>query len=113
MKIRINGISALGYFGHHNWERLIAQRLIIDLELEVDDCVNDELASSVDYMAVSQYVIKFIEKNAYNLIETYAIKISNMLMEKFPVLSIHIVIAKPGAVSVADSVSVSYFSRKD
>jgi len=111
MKISVNGINALGQFGHHEWERLIEQRMIIDLELEVADCGNDELASSVDYMEVSQSVVQFVKMNAYNLIETYAIKISNMLMEKFPALSVHIVIKKPGAVSVADSVSVSYFCR--
>ncbi len=113
MKICINGICALGQFGHHEWERLISQRLIIDLKLEVKDCLNDELASSVDYMEVSQSVVNFVENNAYNLIETYAVKISKMVMEKFPALSVRIDITKPGAVSIADSVSVSYLCSKD
>ncbi|WP_196298143.1 dihydroneopterin aldolase [Vibrio campbellii] len=113
MKIHINSISALGKFGHYDWERLIAQRLIIDLTLEVQVPVNDALTSSLDYMVISQCVIEFVERNSYNLIETYAVKISNMLLDQFNILSVDITVAKPGAVSVVDRVSVSYFNCKE
>ncbi len=113
LKIHINSISALGKFGHYDWERLIAQRLIIDLTLEVQVPVNDALTSSLDYMVISQCVIEFVERNSYNLIETYAVKISNMLLDQFNILSVDITVAKPGAVSVVDRVSVSYFNCKE
>ena len=95
--------------GVFDWEREIKQKLVFDLELGTDirtAAATDELGDTLDYKAISHAVHDMVEASAYQLVETVAEKVAQMILNKFPVKWLSLTLNKPGAVSVAQSVGV-------
>nr|WP_196139668.1 dihydroneopterin aldolase [Aliikangiella sp. G2MR2-5] len=95
--------------GVFDWEREIKQRLVFDLELGTDisaSAKTDELEDTLDYKAISHAVYDFVEQSSYQLVETVAEKVADLILEQFPVRWLKLTLDKPGAVSIAKSVGV-------
>jgi dihydroneopterin aldolase len=115
--ISIKGISAIGYHGVFPEERRDGQIFSVDLELRLDLVIpgaSDDVTTTVDYSAVAALVAAEIAGEPVNLIEKLATRISNSLLEKFPLIdSIHVTVHKPDApvgITTSDiSVSIERF----
>lgn len=95
--------------GVFDWEREIKQKLVFDLELGTDICRSaqtDSLDDTLDYKAISHAVYDFVEKSEYQLVETVAEKVADLILTNFPVKWLKLTLDKPGAVSIAKSVGV-------
>lgn len=95
--------------GVFDWEREIKQKLVFDLELATDirqASKTDDLSDTLDYKAISHAVHDFVEESSYQLVETLAEKVAELVLENFPVKWVSLTLNKPGAVSVAKSVGV-------
>ncbi|WP_444997218.1 dihydroneopterin aldolase [Aliikangiella sp. IMCC44359] len=95
--------------GVFDWEREIKQKLIFNIELGTDiakAAMTDELEDTLDYKAISHAVYDMVEKSQYQLVETVAEKVAEMILKDFPVKWLSLTLDKPGAVSVAQSVGV-------
>ncbi|MCW8876759.1 MAG: dihydroneopterin aldolase [Kangiellaceae bacterium] len=95
--------------GVFDWEREIKQKLVFDLELGTDigkSAETDALEDTLDYKAISHAVYDFVEKSEYQLVETVAEKVADLILTQFPVRWLSLTLNKPGAVSVAQSVGV-------
>lgn len=95
--------------GVFDWEREIKQKLVFDLELGTDirkSAATDALEDTLDYKAISHAVYDFVEKSEYQLVETVAEKVADLILTQFPVRWLSLTLNKPGAVSVAQSVGV-------
>ena len=95
--------------GVYDWERSIRQRLVIDLELFVDQrraAETDDLQFALDYFAVSEAVKTLVTDSSYQLIERLAEAIAQMIHAEFKVLKLVVTVHKPGAVPDAKSVGV-------
>ena len=95
--------------GVFDWEREIKQKLVFDLELGTDikkAAKTDELGDTLDYKAISHAVHDMVEQSEYQLVETVAEKVAEMILRDFPVQWLSLTLNKPGAVSVAESVGV-------
>jgi 7,8-dihydroneopterin aldolase/epimerase/oxygenase len=95
--------------GVFDWERDIKQKLVFDLELGTDirqAAATDQLADTLDYKAISHAVYDMVEQSAFQLVETVAEKVAEMILADFPVKWLSLTLHKPGAVSVAQSVGV-------
>jgi len=95
--------------GVFDWEREIKQKLIFDFELGTDikrAAQTDALADTLDYKAISHAVFEFVEKSEYQLVETLAEKVAELILKNFPVQWLSLELNKPGAVSIAQSVGV-------
>lgn len=106
-KFIIKNLKTRCIIGDYTWERKRAQRLILDLEVEGDfskSVALDKLSPKLfDYNKLTREVLKFVEKSSYQLIETLAEKIAELSLKNFPIKTITVRIAKPGAIKAADA----------
>ena len=95
--------------GVYDWERRIRQTVVLDLELASDNrraAASDSIADAVDYAAISARLLSFIEGSEFQLIETLAEQLANIVLEEFAVPWLRLRLAKPGAVARARDVGV-------
>ena len=95
--------------GIFDWERKIKQIVSLDLEMQSDVAVaarTDSIEEALDYKAVSKRLIAFIEKSEFQLIETMAEQIAEIVMKEFDVPWLRLRLSKPGAVRGSKDVGV-------
>jgi len=96
--------------GLYEWEQQLPRKLVIGLELGVDNqraAASDAMEDSVDYGAVCERVTAICKTTHYRLIETLAEHIARDLLAGYLLLgSVQLTIRKPGAVSVARNVGI-------
>ena len=95
--------------GVYDWEKVIQQRLFLDLALTSDQrdaAANDDIKLTLDYAVIAVKVIKLITAQPIELIETVAERVAQMLLDEFATSSVDITVSKPGAVPQAQTVGV-------
>lgn len=105
----IQGLSVETIIGVHDWERNMRQAVVIDIEMYVEAdkaAVSDWIGYAVDYSAVSERTIAFVEASRYKLLETLAEQLARVLMREFGVPWVQLRVSKPGAVPQAKDVGV-------
>ena len=105
----IRGLKAKAVVGVFDWEKQIRQNLIFDLDLRADvarAAASDTLEDAVDYKAISQRVVEFVEDSRYQLVEALAEAVARVIREEFAVSWVRVRIAKPFAVRTAQEVGV-------
>ena len=105
----IRELRADTIIGVYDWERRIRQSVVLDLELASDNrraAVSDGIEDAVDYAAISARLLSFIEGSEFQLIETLAEQLANIVLEEFAVPWLRLRLAKPGAVARARDVGV-------
>ena len=108
--VTIKGLEPEAGIGCYDWEREIKQRLIIDLAMTTDFTAaakSDDLPDALDYAAISQQVISFVEQTEFQLLEALSAAIATEIFQSWPVSALRIDIDKPNAVPAAGSVGVS------
>ena len=95
--------------GVYQWEREIYQTLLLSIDMATDasePAKSDELALALDYKAVSDRISDFVSSSEFQLIETLAERLANILMSEFKLPWLRLAISKPGAVDMAIDVGV-------
>lgn len=108
-KIFICGLEAETIIGVYAAEKLASRPLLLDLELGADTrsaAVSDKLRDALDYQAIRDTVVAFVERERVELLETLAERLSRRLFADFPVDSLVLRITKPGAVTGVRAVGV-------
>jgi dihydroneopterin aldolase len=108
-KTFIRGIEAHTIIGVYAAEKLAKRPLLLDLELVMDTRVaaaSDKLRDALDYQAISDAVVAFVERERVELLETLAERLSRHLFADFPIDSLVLRITKPGAVAGVQAVGV-------
>ena len=107
--VYIRDLRADTVIGVYDWERSIRQTVVLDLEMAWDNrraAASDQVVDALDYAAVSQRLLAFIEDSEFQLIETLAEQVAEIVMGDFNVPWLRLRLAKPGAVSRARDVGV-------
>ncbi len=107
--IFLKGLTIETVIGIYDWEREIRQTLIIDLEMATDirkAAETDDIAHTLDYKAVSRRVMSFVEESSFQLVETLAEKITEILIQEFGVPWVRLTLNKRGAISGASDVGI-------
>lgn len=105
----INGLAIETTIGVYDWERTIKQQLVLDLEMCFDirqAAATDNLQYALDYSAVSQRIISLVEGSSYQLIESLAEQVAEVVMVEFAVSGLRLRLSKPGAVPEATNVGL-------
>lgn len=105
----IHGLEVETTIGAYDWEQGIKQTLILDLELACDTRIaakNDNLEDALDYAAISQEIIDFLGKSHFQLLETLAEKVTDLILSTFNIEEVKLKVSKPKAVSHARDVGV-------
>lgn len=108
-RVLIEGLTTLATIGVYEWEKTIKQKLILDLEMAWDNQPageHDDVALCLDYFKVSQAVTDFITSTAFELIESVAERVAQLIIQQFAVKWIKIKVSKPSAIANATNVAV-------
>ncbi len=109
----IEKLEVFTTIGVYDWEKGITQRLCFDLKMAHDNrpaAAGDDISKALDYAAVSQAVTDFAQNNTFELVETMAEQIAELLMTRFSIPWLGLRLSKPGAVANAANVGV-YIER--
>lgn len=95
--------------GIFDWERRIRQTVSLDLEMASDirkAAATDDIRDALDYKAVAKRLISFVGDSEFQLVETMAEKIAQIVREEFGVPWLRLRLSKPGAVRGSQDVGV-------
>lgn len=90
-KLSVKGVKFFAYHGVKQSEKEIGGKYEVDLDLFYDATsaiINDDVKYAINYEEAIDTVSDVISEESYNLIETLASEIANMLMEKYTHLQI-------------------------
>lgn len=107
--VYIHDLRIEATIGVYDWERRIRQQLMVDLDLANDNrkaAVRDDIHDTIDYGAVATRVRAFVEGSEFQLIETLAERIAEILIGEFKVPWVRVKINKQGAVRGVRDVGV-------
>lgn len=112
----IEGLQAQAVIGVYDWEKEIQQTLVFDLEMEHDNRIpasTDDLSKTLDYEAISNFILAFCAERQFELIETLAERLVEELIAQFKLNSVLLTLRKPGAVPAASAVGVKIYRQSD
>jgi dihydroneopterin aldolase len=95
--------------GIYDWERRARQTVILDIEMGTDikkSAQSDAIKDTLNYKAVAKRLISFVEKSNYQLVETLAENITEILLSEFNVPWLRLQLNKQGAVRGVRDVGV-------
>jgi len=99
-KIFLNDLHIDTIIGIYDWERKTLQTLSFDLELDWDirtAAKGDNITDTLDYGAIANTIVEFVEASRYQLIETLAEDLCVLLLNKFPIPKLKLTLSKPVA----------------
>ncbi len=109
-KILIRQLHVDAIIGIHDWEKAQKQPLYIDLDLKYDCLLaskTDDIKDALDYFKVCSEVTAFVGSSRFELIETLAEQITQLLIQRFPVKKVKLKLFKPNAIDNAQTVGLS------
>ena len=95
--------------GIYDWEREIKQTISLDLEMGSDiarAAATDDIDDALNYKAVAKRLISFVEASEFQLVETMAERIWEIVRDEFNVPWMRLRLSKPGAVTGSQDVGV-------
>jgi dihydroneopterin aldolase len=95
--------------GVFDWERRIRQTVILDLDMAADiqrAADSDDLADTLNYKAVAKRLIEFVGRSEFQLVETLAERVAELVLKEFSVPWLRLRVNKQGAVRGARDVGV-------
>ena len=105
----IEGLETQAVIGVYDWEKKIQQTLFFDLQMSHDNklsAIDDDLSKTLDYEAISNFIVAYCQQHVFELIETLAERLCEELMTKFGIAEIELIVRKPTAISAARAVGV-------
>lgn len=95
--------------GIYGWERKVRQTISLDLEMGADiraAAATDAIEDTLNYKAVAKRLIAFVGASEFQLVETLAEKIAEIVLHEFDVPWVRLTVHKPGAVRGSRDVGV-------
>jgi dihydroneopterin aldolase len=105
----INDLRIETIIGIYDWERKVKQTISLDLEMGTDirkSAATDAIEDTLNYKAVAKRLIAFVGDSEYQLVETLAEKITEIVLAEFEVPWMKLTVHKPGAVRGSRDVGV-------
>ncbi len=99
--IYLNGLQLDTVIGIYDWERQLKQTLLVDLEMAADiakAAATDDIADTLNYKAVAKRLIAFANDSSYQLVETFAERMAELLLAEFGITWVRLTVNKKGAV---------------
>ena len=98
--IYLNDLRIETIIGIYNWERRMKQTVILDLEMGTDICkaaATDDIKDALNYKSVAKRLIAFVGDSEFELVETLAERITEIVMTEFNVPWVRLTLNKKGA----------------
>ncbi len=107
--IYLHGLTVDAVIGIWEWERKIRQKVVIDIDMDADirkAAASDSVDDTLNYKAVAKRVIELAETSGFQLVETLAERVADIVRNEFDVPWVRVKINKPGAIRGSRDVGV-------
>jgi len=114
--IYLRDLKVQTIIGIFEWERRVKQTISLDLEMGTDirrAAASDTIEDTLDYKAVAKALIEFIEGSRFQLVETLAERVADIVLTEFNVPWVRLSINKQGAIRGARDVGVVIERRSE
>jgi len=108
-RIFLRDLRAEAIIGIYAWERKVKQTISLDFELAVDirrAAATDRIEDTLDYKTLAKRVLAFIEASHFELVETLAEELAQIILAEFQVPWVKLSVNKPGAIRGSRDVGV-------
>lgn len=95
--------------GVYAWERRVKQTVILDLDLAADirrAAETDHIDDTINYKAVAKRLMAYVGDSQFQLVETLAERVAEILLEEFKLPWVRVRVNKKGALRGATDVGV-------
>lgn len=109
-KIFLSEMKVDTVIGIWEWERRIRQTVVIDLEMSADiakAAASDDVKDTLNYKSVAKRIQQFVADSSFQLVETLAERIAEIIREEFDVQWVKVRVNKPGAIRGSKAVGVA------
>lgn len=96
--IFISELKVQTKLGVPDWERIVPQTIILDIEIGYDlskPCKSDAIADTIDYGAVVNRIRETLNEHSFQLVEALAEHICQLIFSEFYGEKVKIKVAKP------------------
>ncbi|MBL7250397.1 dihydroneopterin aldolase [Alloalcanivorax sp. C16-2] len=107
--VYISDLKVDTVIGIYDWERRIRQTVSLDLEMAADirrAAASDHIDDALNYKAIGKRIIQYIEESDFQLVETLAERVAQLVLEEFGVSWLKLRLSKPGALRGSRDVGV-------
>lgn len=107
--IYLNDLEIETVIGIYDWERKIKQKVRIDLQMGTDirrAASSDSIEDTLNYKSVAKRLIQFVGESEFQLVETLAERIADIVVNEFDIPWVRVKLNKPGAIRYAGDVGV-------
>ncbi len=107
--IYLHDLRIATVIGVYDWERRVKQTVIFDLDMAADirkAAATDSIADTLDYKAVAKRLIEFVGDSQFQLVETLAERVAEIVLNEFNITWLRLKVNKRGAVRGAVDVGV-------
>jgi len=107
--IFLKGLTTETIIGIFDWEREIRQTIAVDLEMSADirrAAATDHIDDTLNYKRVAKRVLAFVQDSRFQLIETLAERIAELILTEFAIDWVKVTLHKPGAIRHSRDVGV-------
>ncbi|NOX76619.1 MAG: dihydroneopterin aldolase [Gammaproteobacteria bacterium] len=107
--IFLHDLTVETIIGIYDWERKEKQSIILDLDMAADirrAAASDAIEDTLNYKAVAKRLIEFVGQSEYQLVETLAERVAEIVLAEFDVKWLRLRVNKRGAVRYAGDVGV-------
>ena len=98
VRVEIVGLTVYTHHGVTAAEREVGQRLVFDVDFELEDCdatVTDRVEDTVDYGDVCEQVYLAAQERSYKTLERLCSAVADRLIERYGAHSVTVRAAKP------------------
>ena len=116
--IHLSKIECFGKHGIYDNEKDNDQKFLIDIYIKIQDFSEDNIGNTVNYEEVVDLVIKIVEHESFDLIESLSKNIVKQIFTQYQksnviIHEIRATVHKPNTIlkSKTEDISVSYFEK--
>ncbi|MBI1399456.1 dihydroneopterin aldolase [Hyphomonas sp.] len=99
-RVFVSNLCLHGFHGVHNAEKNLGQKFYLDMDCELAGpaTTTDLMRDTVDYGALCDLAAKLSEETVFNLIETFAERIAQAVLDTQPLVKrVTVTVRKPSA----------------
>ncbi len=114
--IFLTGLTTECIIGIWDWERMVKQKVVVDLEMAADirkAAASDSIADTLDYKRVSKRLLQFIADSEFQLVETLTERIAQIVVTEFGVTAVKVRLNKQGALRGSRDVGILIERRRE
>jgi 7,8-dihydroneopterin aldolase/epimerase/oxygenase len=108
--IFIRELKTEAIIGIFDWERKVRQTVCLDFEFPGDirrAAATDRIEDTLDYKKVAKRVLAFVESSEFQLVETLAERVAELILRDFALDWMRVTVSKPGALRGSRDVGVA------